>query len=98
MKLSRLAALVRIYREMRDAHSRRNDVELSDWLSGIVVPLVAYVVTIGSGLGFLFDVDLAFTGVAIASVIVLFTGIFGAWELMMWLALSHARTKPPPDA
>src|SRR5439155_1558977 len=38
----RTVALVGIFRRMREAHERFGDIELSDWLMGILVPLACY--------------------------------------------------------
>lgn len=49
----RLLSLVRIYRHMKQAQADAGDIELSDWLSGIVVPFVAHLGLAGSGVAFL---------------------------------------------
>jgi hypothetical protein len=87
----RTAALIRIHRHMREAHRKFGDIELSDWLSGIVIPLVCYLVLGASGAGFLAGYRAAFNGLALATLGALLLGIFGAWELMIWMALTRAR-------
>lgn len=88
----RLATLVRIQRHMREANRRAHDVELSDWISGIFLPLVAYAVVAGCGVAFVCG-RAPFGLLATATVVVLLNGIYGAWELMVWLALSRSRAK-----
>ena len=86
----RLATLVRIQRHMRDAQRKNNDLELSDWMSGLVVPFAAYVVV--TACGALFVAGRAPFGLlAATTVVVLLNGIYGAWELMVWLALARTR-------
>src|SRR5882724_3395070 len=48
----RLAALFRIYGHMRQAHEAHNDLELSDWLSGVVFPLLSYLLLATAGVAF----------------------------------------------
>jgi hypothetical protein len=96
--LLRSSVLVRVFRHMREAHRIHNDIELSDWLSGIIIPFVCYLLLGASGVAFILHLAAAWIGLAIVTVGILLTGIFGAWELMMWLALTRARVdaKRPP--
>jgi hypothetical protein len=89
----RTAALFRIYRHMREAQTRYNDIELSDWLMGIVLPAACYLGLIATGAGFLAGRAVAFSGLAVVVVVILLLGVFGAWELMIWLALTRVRAK-----
>lgn len=96
--LFRALALVRVYRRMREAHARYQDIELSDWLSGVVLPLVCYLGLLGSGAAFVEGRALAFGGLAVVIVVILLLGVFGAWELMLWLALTRLRRDAPPPS
>ena len=87
----RSVALVHVQRRMREAHARYNDIELSDWLMGVVGPAIAYVGLLASGAGFLAGRAVAFSGLAVSIVAILLLGIFDAWELMIWLALTRVR-------
>ena len=87
----RISSLRSVYRQMRAAHERHNDLEVDDWISGIVVPLVAHIALIGTGAGLLMGRP-AFAWLAGVTVVVLVTGIYSAWELLLWLALTRART------
>src|SRR4051812_47482462 len=89
----RTVALVGVRRRMREAHERYNDVELSDWLLGVIVPAMCYAGLIATGAAFVANREAAFSGLAIVIVTVLLLGIFGAWELVIWLALAHVRAK-----
>jgi hypothetical protein len=86
----RTAILFRIHRHLKEAHRKFGDIELSDWLSGIVVPALCYLLLAASGVGFLRGYSAAFGGLAIAMLVTLVLGIFGAWELMIWMALTRA--------
>ena len=86
----RFADLVRVHRHMRRAQKVHHDIELSDWVTGVVVPVVCYVLQGAAGLGFIRGHDGAFTTLAIATISILMLGAFGAWELMLWMALTRA--------
>jgi hypothetical protein len=87
----RAAALIRVHRHMRQAQRIHNDIELSDWVTGIVLPLLCYLLLGATGIGFIEGYAPAFTALAIVTVAILMLGIFGAWELMLWMALRRAR-------
>ena len=89
----RLAALVRVYRHMRQAHRTHNDLELSDWLSGVVFPLFCHLLLGAAGFAFVEERAIAFNLLAIVTIAILLIGVFGAWELMVWMAIARARTK-----
>jgi hypothetical protein len=86
----RLATLVRVYRNMRVADARAHDIEWTDWMSGIVVPLVAYTGLVGAGIAFV-TIGRAFDLLAIVTIVILFNAIYTAWELLIWLALTRLR-------
>jgi hypothetical protein len=89
----RLIWLVRIARHTVAASQRSKDIELSDWLSGVVVPLVAHLLIAAAGVAFLERLAVAFTCLVVATLLALFNGLYGAWELMVWMAITRARTK-----
>ena len=95
----RTFALVRVRRALREAHRRFNDLELSDWLMGLMVPALCYVALIVTGAGFLTGHAAAFRGLALVILAILMLGVFGAWELMLWLAFTHIQSKntTPPQ-
>jgi hypothetical protein len=92
----RASALVRVYRHMREAHRVHQDIELSDWLTGIVIPLTTYGLLATAAVGFLLGWAAAFDGLAIVTMALLLNGVFGAWELMVWLALARTRRGQAP--
>ncbi|HXK16333.1 MAG TPA: hypothetical protein VNG33_00915 [Polyangiaceae bacterium] len=89
----RLAALFRVYRHMRAAHRKNNDLELSDWLSGVVFPLLCHLLLSATGLAFIQGYAVAFTLLAVVTIAILLIGVFGAWELMVWMAIARSRNK-----
>jgi hypothetical protein len=87
----RTANLFRVFRVMKAASDRYHDVDLSDWLSGIAFPLLCYVV-IGVAAGaFLGRYLVAFDVLALGVLGLVLLGVFGAWELLVWMALSRVR-------
>ena len=89
----RTVALRRVFTEMREANRVHHDIELSDWLTGIVVPLTCHAVLAASGVAFLAGYAAGFSGLAIATIATLLNGIYGAWELMLWMAFVRSQTK-----
>jgi hypothetical protein len=88
----RTVALVVVHRRMREAHQRYNDIELSDWMLGVVLPGACYAGLLATGVGFVAERATAFTGLAVVIVTILLLGVFGAWELVIWLALTRVRS------
>jgi len=95
MTVLRTAALFLTFRRMREADRKFNDVELSDWLTGIALPLLLYLLLGASGAGFIASYAAAFSALGFVTVAILLLGVFDAWELMIWMALTRARTKEP---
>jgi hypothetical protein len=89
----RTVSLAGIYRRMREAHRLYQDIELSDWLSGVAIPLLCHVSLVAIGGGFFLGYAAAFDGLAIVSVVMLLVGVFGAWELLVWMAMARNRAK-----
>jgi hypothetical protein len=91
----RALTLIRIIRHMVQASRRHADLDLSDWLSGAVVPMVVYLLLGATGVGFMARFAIAFTGLVVATVVTLLNGVFCAWELMVWMAITRARVEKP---
>jgi hypothetical protein len=89
----RIASLVRVYGHMKQAQRTHNDIELSDWLMGIALPLLCYLLLGATGVAFLAGYAVAFDALAIVTVALLLNGVFGAWELLVWMAVARTRTK-----
>ncbi|HEY1586525.1 MAG TPA: hypothetical protein VGH63_12610 [Polyangia bacterium] len=88
----RTVALVRVHRRMREAHQRYNDIELSDWMLGVVLPAACYAGLLATGIAFVAERAAAFSGLAVVIVTILLLGVFGAWELVIWLALTRVQS------
>jgi len=78
------------YRHMRIADRAHHDVELSDWMSGIVVPALCHALLLATGVGFVVGRPAAFDGLAIVTIAILMTGVFGSWELILWMVVTRA--------
>jgi hypothetical protein len=87
----RSAVLGVTFRRMRDAQRAYGDLELSDWMFGVVLPLVAYLAAAASGVGFVKGYSASFTGLAVATLLTLVVGVLVSWELMIWLVIVRAR-------
>jgi len=86
----RVGALWRVFKHMRAAHERHNDLELSDWIQGIGVPLVMHVLLVACAVLFVMGGS-PLVLVAIVTIIVLLNGVYGAWELVVWIALTRSQ-------
>jgi hypothetical protein len=95
--LFRAAALLGVRRTMVEAHRRFGDIELSDWITGVILPGLCYLGLVATGAGFVVGRPEAFSGLAVFVVLILLLGVFGAWELMIWLALTRVRAKDAGD-
>jgi hypothetical protein len=86
----RLVGLRGVFIKYRAAHQKHGDIEASDWVTAIALPLVCHVLLMVTGGGFLQHTPIAPTGLAVVMVALLLIGIQGAWELLMWMALAVA--------
>jgi hypothetical protein len=84
----RLLSLYGIVARYSAAQRTHGDVELSDWIVGIVLPLLGHALLITAGVGFVVRRDAALTGLAVVNVSMLLIGIYGAWELLVWMAMT----------
>ena len=85
----RLGGLLRVFGHYREAQRKHGDIELSDWLVSIILPLLCHLLLVACGIGFLAErLSGALTGLAVVTVALLAIGIQGAWELLVWMALA----------
>jgi hypothetical protein len=84
----RLSRLFWVFRSYQEAQRKHGDVELSDWLLSIVIPLLCFVLLVATGVGFIVGAPSALTGLAIVTLTLLFLGIHSAWELFVWMAVA----------
>ena len=85
-----LMVLAGVHEGLRTAQSQYNDLELSDWLTGFVIPLVVYLGFVGCGVAFFMGREM-FGPLAVLNIMVLLTSIYSAWELILWLAVVSTR-------
>jgi hypothetical protein len=86
-------SLVRIYRHMRKAHRANNDVDLSDWVTSIVLPALCHALLIVTAVGFVVGWAAAFDALAVVTIAILVIGVLASWELMLWMVLTRAKTR-----
>jgi hypothetical protein len=94
LSMARTLALARTYKRFREAHETYGDLELSDWLTGVVFPLLCYLALAASGAGFLAGYTASFTALAVAMLVMMVLGVIGAWELLLWLAIQASKKEP----
>jgi len=88
-----LIVLVRVHDGLRTASRQYNDLELSDWLSGFIIPLVVYLGFVGCGATFCMG-HAAFSVLAGSTILILLNSIYSAWELILWLAVVPSHSLP----
>jgi hypothetical protein len=93
----RLAGLRSVFRHYLEAQRQYGDIDTSDWVISIVLPLLCHLVLMATGAAFVLREAAALTGLAVVTVVLLFVGIHGAWELFVWMALAvgERRREPP---
>jgi hypothetical protein len=89
ISVARIITLLRTYDHMKEAQRVNGDIERSDWLSGVFVPALAHLGLVSAGGLFAFRNAAAFDMLAIVTIAILLNGIYGAWELVVWLALTR---------
>jgi hypothetical protein len=89
----RAVYLVRVAGHMRTAHAANGDIELSDWMSLIVMPAICHALLVASGVGLIVGATWALCTLAIATITILLVGAFGAWELTLWMVMTRAGVK-----
>jgi hypothetical protein len=88
LKEVRLLRLFWVLRRYQEAQRKHGDIELSDWLLSIVIPLLCFILLLATGVGFIVGAPAALTGLAIVTLTLLFIGVHGAWELFVWMAVA----------
>ena len=86
--LLRLTTLPRVFRHYQEAQRRAGDVDLSDWLMAIVLPLLCHLGLLVTGAAFVLHASGAVASLAVVTLTLLFIAIHGAWELLVWMALA----------
>jgi hypothetical protein len=92
----RLIGLVWVFRRYLDAHREYHDIDALDWLTAIVAPALCYLLIGATGAGFVLGVAASLTTLAIVNLVLLSLGIYGAWSLVVWMALAvNERSRGP---
>lgn len=85
-----LIVLAGVHRGLLTAQRQFNDLELADWLSGFIVPLVVYLGYTICGIVFWMG-QTPFALLAILTIVILLNSIYSAWELILWFAVVRTR-------
>jgi hypothetical protein len=94
----RTVGLYSVFGRYREAQRKHGDIEMSDWLISIALPLLCHLVLMTAGAGFILRKAAALTGLAVVTMGLLFIGIHSAWELFVWMALAVSeRRRDPAD-
>jgi hypothetical protein len=90
----RIVALYAVFRRYQEAQRKFGDLEMSDWVVSIVLPLLCHLLILASGAGFILRRAAALTILAVAIMALLLIGIHSAWELFVWTALAVNERRP----
>ncbi|HTL11719.1 MAG TPA: hypothetical protein VL588_04490 [Bdellovibrionota bacterium] len=63
-----------------------NDFEWSDWAIHVVLPGTSHALVLWSSIAFFLSFHGAFISLAIATLLLLYTGLQNSWEQLIWLA------------
>lgn len=63
-----------------------------DWIPYVAVPLLANVSLIAGGVGLMFEQTFAPFAIAGATALLLAAGIYGAWDLTLWIIEDRSKT------
>jgi hypothetical protein len=66
---------------------RRSHPDIHDWVWYLLVPSVSYLLFVGTGIGLLLQVGQAASGLAVATLLLLLTGVRNAWDLVIFRVL-----------
>ncbi len=94
----RLVGLGWVFGRYLEAHREHGDVDLSDWTVAIALPLLCHLLLVATGAAFLLRQAAAIEGLALVTVSLLFLGIYGAWEMLVWMALAVNERRREPGA
>ena len=92
----RIVGLYSVFGRYREAQRKHGDIEMSDWLISIALPLLCHLVLMTAGAGFILRKAAALTGLAVVTMGLLFIGIHSAWELFVWMALAVSERRRDP--
>jgi hypothetical protein len=84
----RLMSIRRVFGHFQNAQRTSRDIEGSDWLLSIVLPLLCHLWLMMTGVAFVLRMSLAVPSLAIVTLSLFLVAIHGAWELLVWMALA----------
>ena len=69
-----------------EAKKEHTDIDMSDWMIVVVLPLLVYVALLVTGVGFLFGQSWAVSTMAASCLVLLLSAARGAWDTLIWIA------------
>lgn len=81
----RMMKLPHVYYHLKH-NEHPEDIDYTDWLSSLIVPLICHLSFIISSIAFLEGENWGAYGIAISMIGLLFIGIVNAWEMLIWMA------------
>jgi hypothetical protein len=72
---------------------REGFIDRSDWFWYVVTPLLSYLMLVGTGASLLLGASQALSGLAVATLVLLVSGIRNAWDMVVWFAV---KVESPP--
>ncbi|HEV7164171.1 MAG TPA: hypothetical protein VGO35_02130 [Gammaproteobacteria bacterium] len=83
----RLAKMPRAFRLIKISAEEDKEVEFSDWIITGVAPSCIYLLLIAAGAAFIFSAPWAMYLFATSLILLLFLGMRGAWDMILWTAI-----------
>jgi len=83
----RLVSLRWVFRVFGRIQEGSNDLEGTDWLYHLALPLLACLLLLASAAGFLLGYEQAFVVLATYVAMILILGIMVAWDILLWMVL-----------
>ena len=69
-----------------EAKKENADIDFSDWVIVVVLPIIVYVVLMVTGVGFLLGQPWAVSTLAASCLVLLLSAARGAWDTLIWIA------------
>jgi len=83
----RLIKIPILIKQLKKAEQDHHDIELSDWILDIVIPIILYAALTINGLALLNNLEWSQSGIAFSVVALLFLGFMSAWDMLIWMAM-----------
>ncbi len=82
----RIVQLAHTYRLTKAAAAESKDIELSDWVLGVILPAAVYVLFVVTGVLYLLAIPQAPALFAVSILFLLVVALRRAWEMFLWIA------------